>query len=127
MNSYISDAFNQQTNGARLLRVFENMASTITREYEKEINEFIDRNGYAPSFVELFEKFKGLNADLNAKASLILNDYRESKGHKSIQLTTGCKRIMRNSVNEFLQHVKILLNQKGFSATAFFKMTFKDL
>lgn len=127
MNAYIIDAFNQQTNGARLLRIFEDMASTIVFEYWQEVDDFITQHGYAPSFTELFQRFRDLNTDLNTKASLILKDYRETKGHKSIRLTTGCKRIIKNSINDFLKQVKALLYQKGFSEMAGLDISFKDL
>ena len=109
MVSTVSDFFSQRIFGKQLLHSFENMARTITNEYVQDIYNSIEINGYTPSFEELMEKVKALDNDLKMRAFWIREDYREGRGRRSIKLTTGCKRVINQSVNDYLVRSKTIL------------------
>lgn len=122
MNTQLFNVFSHQATGQKFLRVFENIAETITNEYQAGITGFIDQWGYPPSFGELIEQIKTLNDELNAHAKTILRDYREQKGHKSIKLTTGCKRIIKTHVNQYIKQLKKTLSTYKYDTLTNFEL-----
>jgi hypothetical protein len=106
----ITDFFNQRIFGRQFQDLFEQMAKTITREYIQEIYDHIEANGTAPSFEYIMGKVKALTTELTMRAEWIREDYREGRGHKSIKLTTGCKRIIKTSVDEYLRQSKTVMS-----------------
>lgn len=127
MNTQLMNVFNHQITGQRFLDIFEDIARTITDEYEREIIDFIANCGYPPSFGELFERLKALNAELNIHADNVLNDYSDNKGHRSIRLTTGCKRIIKVSVTKYLRQLKTILNTERYSELSGFSIGLSDV
>lgn len=104
----ISEFFNNRAYGRQFLQLFEQMARTITEEYIQDIVNFIETNGSSPSFEELMQRVRSLNDELMMRATWIREDYREDRGRRSIKLTTGCKRIIKASVAEFLTRSKTI-------------------
>ncbi len=127
MNTQLMNVFNHQVTGQKFLDIFEDIARTITDEYEHEIIDFIGNFGYPPSFKELFERMGSLNKELNTHAAKVLNDYSDNKGHKSIKLTTGCKRIIKLSVNKYLRQLKTILNTERYSELSGFTVALSDV
>lgn len=102
----ISDFFSNRSYSKQFLNLFEQMARTITNEYAQEIKCFIETNGYNPSFEELMQRMKALEQELTLRANWIREDYAQEKGRKSVKLTTGCKRVVKNALNDFLNQAK---------------------
>lgn len=117
MNS-ISEFFNNRTYGRQFLQIFEQMAVTITEEYVQDVIRFVEVHGFSPSFEELMQKVKALNDDLSMRATWIREDYREDRGRRSIKLTTGCKRIISRSVQEYLTRSKTIASIRAQSPHA---------
>jgi hypothetical protein len=88
--------------------LFEEMAHTITTEYIQENYDHIHRSGVPFSFEEVMGKVSALNNELTLKAEWIREDYKEGKGYRSTKLTTGCKRIIKRSVENYLRQLKCL-------------------
>ncbi len=108
MLASISEFFGQRVYGKQFQDLFEQMAKTITREYIQEIYNHIENYGVPPSFEEMMEKVKALTTELTMRAEWIREDYKEGRGYRSIKLTTGCKRIIKNSINEYLRQSKTI-------------------
>lgn len=106
MLSSITEFFGQRIYGKQFQDLFEQMARTITSEYIQEIYDRIEASGAPPSFEEIMEKVKALSTDLTLRAEWIRDNYKEGRGYRSIKLTTGCKRIIKYSVNEYLKQTK---------------------
>lgn len=108
MISSVTEIFNRQIYGRKFLSVFERIAYTITREYIEDIHIHIDKFGCPPSFEERMSKVKALTNELTMRAKWIRDEYKEGKGYRSVKLTTGCKRIVKKSVNDYLTQVKYI-------------------
>jgi len=109
----ITEFFSNRAYGRQFLQLFEEMACTITDEYVQDMMNFIQANGYSPSFEELMQRMKALNDDLCMRAAWIKEDYREDRGRRSIKLTTGCKRIINKAVEEYLRRSKAIITIKS--------------
>lgn len=108
MISSVTEIFSKQVYGRKLLSVFERIAYTLTCEYIQDAHDHIEQYGCPPSFEEKIRKVKALTNDLTMRASWIRDEYKDGKGYRSIRLTTGCKRVTKRSVNEYLRQVKYL-------------------
>jgi len=114
----ITEFFSNRAYGRQFLQLFEQMAHTILEEYVDDVKKFVDQNGYSPSFEELMARVKALSDDLTMRAAWIREDYHEDRGRKSIKLTTGCKRVIHKTVEEYLRRSKAVIairNQPSFS------------
>lgn len=115
----ITDFFTNRAYGRQFLQLFEQMAATITEEYVEDMMQFIQTNGYTPSFEELMQRMRALSDDLTLRATWIKEDYREDRGRRSIKLTTGCKKIINKAVDEYLRRSKAIIaikSQPSFNA-----------
>ncbi len=115
MNINYLEVFSHQITTDKLLRLFEEIAFTVTSEYRQEIEDLVADQGPTPAFEDIFDIARKLNSDLMSKATLIKNDYKQHRGHNSIRLTTGCKRIIKTSVFNLLAQVKIFLDKKAYA------------
>lgn len=105
----ISSFFSNRTHGRQFLQVFEQVAESITEEYVQDLIEFINKNGYGPSFEELMVKVRTLSDDLTMRAAWIREDYRQDRGRRSVKLTAGCKRVVNKAVDEYLRRSKTVI------------------
>lgn len=108
MISSVTEIFNRQIYGRKFLAVFERIAYTITGEYIEDIHIHLDKYGCPPSFEERMSKVRALTNELTMRAKWIRDEYKEGKGYRSVKLTTGCKRIIKKSVNDYLTQIKYL-------------------
>jgi hypothetical protein len=100
--------------------LFEQVATTITEEYVDDMMQFIQMNGYTPSFTELVQRMHALRDDLTLRATWIKEDYRKDRGRRSVKLTTGCKKIINKAVEEYLRRSRTIIaikSQPSFSAS----------
>ena len=112
MLSSVTEFFGQRIYGKHFQDLFEQMANTITREYIQEIYNYIETYGVPPSFEQTVEKVKALTTELTMRAEWIREDYKEGRGYRSIKLTTGCKRVIKSCVNEYLRQSKTVSSLK---------------
>ena len=106
MLSSITEFFGQRAYGKQFVTLFEQIAQTITGEYIQEIYDYIDNCGAPPTFGDIMTKVKALSTELTMRAEWMRDNYKENKGYRSIKLTTGCKRVIKNSVDAYLRQVK---------------------
>lgn len=106
MFSSVSDFFGKRTFTKQFEELFDEIASTITSEYIQENYNHIHNYGVPISFEEAMVKVNALTNELTLRAEWIREDYKIGKGYKSVRLTTGCKRIIKRSVNDYLRQLK---------------------
>lgn len=106
----ITEFFSNRAYGRQFLQLFDQMAATITEEYVQDVIRFVDTNGFSPSFEELMQRVKALSDELSMRATWIREDYREDRGRRSLKLTTGCKRIIKRSIDEYLTRSKTIMS-----------------
>lgn len=106
MLSSIKNYFEDQINGVKFVDLFQQIASTITGEYINDIYISIEESGFPPSFEDIMHKVNTLTTELTMRAEWMRDNYKEGKGYRSIKLTTGCKRIIKQSIDEYLRQVK---------------------
>ena len=105
MLSPLKKYFQDKVNGKEFLSLFEKMAYTITNEYINSIYNEIEHSGFPPPMKRTLHDIEMLTTELTMKAEWMRDNYKEGKGYRSIKLTTGCKRIIKHSVNRYLTQV----------------------
>ncbi|MBL7681738.1 MAG: hypothetical protein JNK00_00135 [Flavipsychrobacter sp.] len=108
MISAATDFFSNRMYGRQYQSLFERMAATITKEYIDQLHIHIEKYGCPPTFNDILSRVSALTNELKLKATWIREDYREGSGYRSVKLTTGCKRIIKSSVEQYLTQSKIL-------------------
>ncbi len=106
MLTTITDFLHQRVYGKQYQDLFERISNTITGEYIEDMYSYIEKNGTPPSFEEIMHKVKALSTELTMRAEWIRENYKEGKGYRSIKLTTGCKRIIKKAVEEYMRQAK---------------------
>jgi hypothetical protein len=106
MLTTITDFWNQRVYGKHYQDLFQEISNTITGEYIEDIFLYIEKNGAPPSFEEIMRKVKTLSTELTMRAEWIRENYKEGKGYRSIKLTTGCKRIIKKAMEEYMRQAK---------------------
>jgi len=106
MLTTITDFWQQKVYGKYYQELFEEISKTITSEYIQDMYTYIDKHDTPPSFEEVMRKVKTLSTELTMRAEWIRENYKEGKGYRSIKLTTGCKRIIKKSLDDYLRQAK---------------------
>lgn len=106
MLTTITDFLNQRVYGKHYQDLFEEISKTITGEYIEDMYIYIDKTGTPPSFEETMRKVKTLSTELTMRAEWIRENYKEGKGYRSIKLTTGCKRVIKRALEEYMRQAK---------------------
>jgi len=119
MFNNISEYFASRAYGNQYLRLFEEMSQTLIKEQVEEIRKQIELNGYLPSFEEIMKNVNTLKDQLATRAVWMREDYKEGRGKASIKLTTGCKRIIKSAITEYVTTLNRIMNIRSFYKESF--------
>ena len=94
----------------QFLKLFEDIAETITNEYIEEASQAMQRSGSEMSFEQIMKQVDLLHQELTLKAAWCRDSYKEAKGRPSANLPRSCKKIIKRCLTNYIFRVKTLIS-----------------